>query len=168
VARRSQGTFAALERAGEDPALSSLLLCVPPDRRLVKLRSGTPTYSSQTSGNRLHDNCESIIQMCRSRFLPLNAHLVPVEDSNSITQSAIVVGWSAISSTNAGLAAFFRAPELRRAASSAPYSPAAADERSNTHRVVGPVPQQPATTSRAALSDAAAYCETHPTAVATP
>jgi hypothetical protein len=33
--------------------------------------------------------------------------LLPTEDSNSITQSAIVAEWSAISSTNAGLAAFF-------------------------------------------------------------
>jgi hypothetical protein len=59
----------------------------------------------------------------------------------------------------------FASPELRRAASSAPYSPAAADERLNTHRVAGPVPPQPATASPAASSDGAGHCETHPTAV---
>jgi hypothetical protein len=39
--------------------------------------------------------------------------LLPIEDSNSITQSAIVAEWSSISSTNAGLAAFFLGAETQ-------------------------------------------------------
>src|SRR5271168_4459821 len=57
-------------------------------------------------------------------------------------------------------------PERRRAASSVAYSPTATDERPHTHLVAEPVPPQPATASPAASSDAAACCETHPTAVA--
>src|ERR1700692_1669843 len=58
-------------------------------------------------------------------------------------------------------------PERRRAASSAPYSPAATDELPNTHHVGEPTPPQPATASPATSSDVAERCETHPTAVAT-
>src|SRR5437016_2019791 len=57
--------------------------------------------------------------------------------------------------------------EPRRAASSAPYSPAAAGARRNTHRVYGPARPQPATAPPAALSAVPGCCETDPTAVAT-
>src|SRR5713226_309729 len=57
--------------------------------------------------------------------------------------------------------------ELRRAVSSAPYSPAVADARRNTHRVAGQARPQPATATPAASSVAAGCCETDPTAVVT-
>src|SRR5579859_4589847 len=57
-------------------------------------------------------------------------------------------------------------PKPPRAASSAPHSPAAADERPNTHHGAGPTPPQLATAPPAVSFDEAACCETHPTAVA--
>ena len=59
----------------------------------------------------------------------------------------------------------FGGSEFRRAASSAPYSPAAEDEPPNTRRVAGPVPPQPATASPAASSDADGYLGTAPARV---
>jgi hypothetical protein len=55
--------------------------------------------------------------------------------------------------------------ERRRAASSAPYSPAAADEATEYTPCCRPAPPQPATVSPATSSGAAVCCETHPTAV---
>src|ERR1019366_926332 len=60
----------------------------------------------------------------------------------------------------------FASPELRRAASSVPCNPAAADGRLNVHHVAGLTPPQTAKAPPATSSDAAVCCETHLTAVA--
>src|SRR5713101_4970849 len=57
--------------------------------------------------------------------------------------------------------------QLRRAVSSAPYSPAVEGARRNTHRVAGPTRPQPATATLAASSVATECYETDPTGVAT-
>src|SRR6202521_5666975 len=53
--------------------------------------------------------------------------------------------------------------ELRRAASSAPYSPAAAGARRDICRIVEPVRPQPATATPVAWCGAVGCCETDPT-----
>jgi hypothetical protein len=64
--------------------------------------------------------------------------LLPLADSNSITHSSRAFARGAVSSTNAGLVALLGGWEFRRAASSAPYSPAAAVATLDICRVVGP------------------------------
>src|SRR5664279_4418036 len=90
--------------------------------------------------------------------------LLPAEDSNSNTQSAIDLGCAATSSTNVGLAAFFGESGIP---SSRSHSPTAADGQPNTNRIAGAAPWQPAKARLATSSDAAACCETHLTVVAT-
>jgi hypothetical protein len=139
------------------------------DRALLR-RMGTLQLKTQTLGRplqfhsvkrRFASEVVEVAEFYRPGFIAV------FQVAHSIFFRDVIAGCRAISSTNAGLAAFRLRLGTPPRRFFSPTWPAAVGARRNTRRVANPVRSQPATATPAASSAAATCCETAPTGVAT-